>query len=99
MQKVLALISGIDDPRTRVDIMSTINFLFDLYCNNKIGEDQLRGDLTEICSQIISATHPELTEEDIRKRVSIVVDDLMKTMRIEGLRRLTIYRFRTSIPI
>jgi hypothetical protein len=98
-QKVLALISGIDDPRARIDIMSTINFLFDLYCDGRIGDEDLRSDLNDICSQIISITRPELTEEDVGRRVKVVVDELVKTMRIEGLRRRTIYRFRTSIPI
>ena len=98
-QKVLALIAGISDPRIRVDVMSTVNFLFDLYCSNRIDVDQLRSDLSEICFSVISLTCPELTEDEVAGRVNVVVDDLIKTMRVEGLRRRTMYRFRTLFPV
>jgi hypothetical protein len=92
-QKVLALVSGIGDPRVRIDIMSTINFLFDLYVSGRINEDQLRTDLFDICQTIVSECNHELLEDEVRKRASVLVDELVRTMKVEGLRARTLARF------
>ena len=92
-QKLLALVSGIDNPKVRIDIMSTVNFLFDLYTSGRINEDQLRGDLYDICRTIVSECNPDLVEDEARKRASVLVDELVRTMKVEGLRARTLSRF------
>jgi hypothetical protein len=92
-QKVLALVSGIDNPRVRIDIMSTINFLFDLYTSGRVNEEQLRTDLFDICQTIVSECNPDLLEDEVRKRASLLVDELARTMKVEGLRARTLSRF------
>jgi hypothetical protein len=86
MAKVQALIAGIDDPRARVDVAATIKLLADLYVHGRIGEDDLRRDLTDVVRTVVSYTMPDLLEEDIRDRVELIVDDLVRAIKIEGLR-------------
>jgi len=92
-QKILALVSGIDSPRVRFDVMSTMHFLYDLYCSGRINEDQLRDDIFDVCVEVIAETNPELSEDEVRKRAGIVADDLVRTMRVEGVRRRILARF------
>jgi hypothetical protein len=92
-QKLLALVSGIGDPKVRIDIMSTINFLFDLYTSGRINEDQLRTDLFDICQTIVSECNPELLEDEVRKRANMLADELVRTMKVDGLRARTLARF------
>jgi len=92
-QKVLALVSGIDNARVRFDIMSTINFLYSLYCSGRINEDQLRDDLADICFTVISESNPDLSEDEVRKRANVLADDLTRTMKIAGVRRRALARF------
>jgi len=92
-QKVLALVSGIDNPRVRFDTMSTINFLFDLYNSGRISEEELRTDLADICSTVLAETNPELAEDEVRKRANTLADELARIMKVEGLRRRTLARF------
>jgi hypothetical protein len=92
-QKLLALVSGIGDPKVRIDIMSTINFLFDLYTSGRINEDQLRTDLFDICQTIVSECNPELLEDEVRKRANMLADELVRTMKVDGLRARTLSRF------
>lgn len=93
MQKLQALTAGIDDPRVRMDVMSTVNFLADLYFSGRIKEDQLRDDLFEVASTVISMTRPELTEDDVRRRANVVVEELVQTLKVDGLMRRTLSRF------
>jgi len=93
MSKVQALIAGITSPRVRLDVAGTINFLYELYASGRINEEQLRSDLFEICFEVIAMSNPDLMDEEIRERTGIVVDDLVRTMKIEGVRRRMIARF------
>jgi hypothetical protein len=93
MQKVQALVAGVDDPRVRLDVMSTINFLADLFHSGRINENQLRNDLFEIASTVISMTRPELTEDDVRRRANVVVEELTQTLKVDQLYRRTLSRF------
>jgi len=92
-QKVLALVAGIDNPKVRFDIMSTVNFLFNLFISGRVNEEQLRGDLFEICLSVLTESSPELTEEEIRKRASMLADELVRTMKIEGVSKRALARF------
>jgi len=83
--KINALVSGIPDNRVRLDIATTINYLYNVYTAGGINEEQLRSELVNICRDIIEMSNPLLAPEEVRKRAEIVADDLVKTMRIKAL--------------
>ena len=93
--KVKALIAALPDPASAMNVASTINFLFNLFSNGKINEEDLRRDLRDICSTVMNITNPDLSEEEIRKRVEVVVDELVEAMKVESLSRRVMARFRT----
>jgi hypothetical protein len=93
--KVKALTAALPDPASAMNVASTINFLFNLFSNGKINEEDLRRDLRDICRTVLNITNPDLTEEDVRKRVEVVVDELVESMKIESLSRRVMARFRT----
>jgi hypothetical protein len=87
MSKVRALISGIDDPKVRLDVAQTINFLAGVYSSGRINDNQLRDDLFEICSDVIAMSNPDLDAEEVRKRASVVAEELFRAIRIESVAR------------
>jgi len=93
--KVKTLMAALPDPASAMNVASTINFLFNLFSNGKINEEDLRRDLRDICRTVLNITNPDLTEEDVRKRVEVVVDELVESMKIESLSRRVMARFRT----
>jgi len=99
--KILSLIAGITDPVVRVDVASTINFLFDVYAGGGIKEDELRSELYSICVDVISGVHPELTEEEVRRISRTTAEEFMRIFKVESLRRriMTRIRGRISLPI
>lgn len=97
MSKVRALISGIDDPKVRLDVAQTINFLAGLYSIGRINDNQLKDDLFEICSDVISYSNPELDAEEIRRRASAVAEELYKSIRIERVSHRIGVRYQSAI--
>jgi hypothetical protein len=93
MQKVQALISGIDDVRVRMEVASTIRFLADLYSNGRAGEDEIRKDLLEICTDVLRLSNPDLLDEEIAERAKILADEIFQSMRLDRLVQRTIYRY------
>lgn len=93
---VLSLIGGIDDPAIRMDVSSTIYFLRDLYIDGKISEEDLRRELRSIIDTVLDATHPELLPEEKEKKVSELVDQLMRAIRLSTLRIRTLSRYRPT---
>jgi hypothetical protein len=89
-QKVNALISGLSDPRVRIDVAQTINFLFGVYCQGKVKEDEVRGDLYEICHTVVRESNPLIAEDEVRVRAEALTDDFLRTFKVQSLnRRLT----------
>jgi len=99
--KILNLLSGITDPTMRVDIASTINYLFSLYSSGAINEGEVKDSLYEICLDVISVMHPELLEEEVRKKSRVLVDEFIRAFRLESTMRrmLTRFRGRTGLPV
>ena len=91
--KVNALLAGIPDSKARIDIASTINLLYGLFVRGEVSEDQLRSDLVEICETVIEAANPLLPREEARARAEAVADDLIRTMKVEGVE----YRVRSRL--
>jgi hypothetical protein len=93
-QKINALTTGITDSKVKLEIAKTINFLFGVYCSGRASEEEIRSDLIEVCSMILQETHPELLEEDIRKRANFLAEELLRTMKIEGLSKRALARYQ-----
>jgi hypothetical protein len=95
--KVNALIAGISDPKVRIDIASTINHLKNLFSHGAISEDQLMGDLKEICATVIEMANPLLPREEVMKRAEAVVEDLVKAMKVESIHYRVRLRMRSLL--
>ena len=91
--KVNALISGIPDNRLRIEIASTINFLYNVYAQGGVNEDQLRGELKEICRTVVELSNPMLLPEDVNDRAEVLADELIRDMKIEALMHRVRVRF------
>lgn len=99
--KIMSLISGITDPGMRVDVASTINYLFNVYCAGHADENEVRGALYEICYDVISATHPELTEEEVRDKSEAMAEEFIRSFKLESATRRMMSRFgrRMTPPV
>jgi len=99
--KILNLLSGITDPTVRMDIASTVNYLFSIYSGGHANEDEIRNSLYEVCLDVISVTHPELIEEEVRKKSRTMVEEFMRAFKLESTMRRMFSRFRprTGLPI
>jgi hypothetical protein len=98
--KIMNLIGGVPDPTTRIDIASTINYLFSLYCTGGANETAIREALHEVCVDVITATYPELSQDEIKERSSLLTDEFIKAFRLEGTVKRMLSRFGrgTSTP-
>jgi len=92
--KILKLIAGVTDPTVRIDVASTINYVFGIYVDGTIDEREARNALRDICMDVVSATYPELTEEEVRKKVSSMVEEFMRAFKLESSMRRMLGRFR-----
>jgi len=95
------LIAGITDPTVRIDVASTINYIFTIYSDGTIPEGEAKNALREVCMDVVSAMYPEFTEEEIRKRVTSMVEDFMRAFKLESTVRRMLSRFRprAGLPI
>jgi hypothetical protein len=95
--KVNALIAGIGDPRVRIDVASTINYLYNLFSHGAISEDQLLVDLKEICATVIELANPLLPRDEVLRRAEAVAEDLVKTMKVESVHYRVRMRMRSLL--
>lgn len=93
MQKLLALVSGVGDPRDRVRIMSTVKMVADAYHSGAIDDETLRAELRDICATTIALSRPELTEEEVYARADAVVGELFHSIKVDAMLRRTLSRF------
>jgi len=99
--RIINLIAGITDPMVRIDVASTVNYLFSVYTDGTISESEARNALREVCTDVVSVMYPEFTEEEIRKRVALMVDEFMRAFKLESTMRRMLSRFRprAGLPI
>jgi len=92
--KILSLISDITDPTVRIDVASSINYLFQVWLSGNVKEEEVRSSVFEVCFDVISGTHPDLTEEEVRRMSNDITGEFMRLFKIEGLSRRMMARFR-----
>jgi len=98
---IMSLLSNIRDPAVRIDVASTINYIYSIYISGNISEDQARDALYEVCSDVIRATAVAMTEDEIRKKTNLLVEEFIKAFRLEGIRRrvMSTVRPRAGLPL
>jgi len=94
--QILSLISGITDPAVRMDIASTIRYLYDVFCSGKVSDDEIKNSLYEICKDVITATKPDLLPDEASNLAKAKAEELLKAFRIESLSRRVQVRFKGS---
>ena len=97
--KILNLLSGINDPTVRMDVASTVNYLFNLYCGGHANESEIRDALYDVCLNVVRAMHPELTEEEVRKKSRTMVEEFIGAFKLESTRRRMFSRFRGRVSL
>jgi len=95
--KILSLISGIDDPSTRLEIARTINFLFDVWKTGNAPPEEIKNALNEIAYTIVSYKFPLLSEEERKKKAQEIAEDIFRAFKMESLYRMTFSRLRGKI--
>jgi len=88
------LISPLTDPTARIDVATTVNYLFSVYLSGDASEAEVRSSLREVCETVLRVTHAGLTEEELRDRVDRLVDDFMKAFKLEAIRHKTLSSIR-----
>jgi hypothetical protein len=97
--KIMTLLSGISDPVVRIDIATTINYLFSVYASGRSNENEIRDALYDVLLDVVRATHPDLIEEDVRKKSANLADEFIRAFKLEATRRRVMARFRPSVSI
>lgn len=92
--KVLTLLADITDPAVRMDIASTIYFMFDLYSSGSIKESDVKQTLTNIITDVLGALHPEWTDEELKAKVKDMVNEFIRVFKLETVRRRTMATLR-----
>ena len=92
--KILNLLSGISDPGIRMEISKTIFYLYNVYVSGSVPEEEIRNDLREICTLVISEKEPTLSPDELKKKVDKMVDDLIRAFKLESMTRRTMLKFK-----
>jgi len=95
--KILNLISGLVDPTVRMGISSTINYLYQIFRDGRVSEDDIRDSLYEIFVDVLKFKHPEVLDEEIRKKAREMVEEFIIAFRLESTARRTYTRFRPRL--
>ena len=82
----LSLLSGIKDPRVRIDVSTTIYYLRDVYSTGRVSEEEIRESLYEVIETIIKVKEPDLLPEERKKKVERLVEQFMDAIKLETSR-------------
>lgn len=94
MAKVRALIAGIEDTHIRVDVATSIKYLFELYADGRAREQDILDDLRELLASVLSETKPEATPDEIMKLSSVLAEEFIRTFKVEGSARRLMSKYR-----
>jgi len=93
----MSLISDLKDPVARMDIASTINYVYSIFSSGHANENQVRDTLYDIIVDVLRATRFDLTDEEIKKKAASLTDEFIKAFRVESVRRRVMSRFKLPI--
>jgi len=81
---LMSLLSGIDDPEIRVEVMRTVYFLQQAYASGAVDENQIRSDLKEICETIIKAKDPLVDPETLKMQAEELAERILEAFRLQS---------------
>lgn len=90
---IVNLLSGVGDPKIRSEVSSSIWYLYEVYARGRASDEEIKNDLFEICSLVLSLTRTDLIEEELRKEAWRLADELLRAFKIESLRRRLMLKF------
>ena len=98
-QMVLALLSKITDPKTRIDLMTTINYLKNVYMSGRGSDEEIKKDLRDVAAEIIRLSNPDLLEEEIAPRAEVVAEELFRRFKLESMRYRLAAKYKSKSGI
>lgn len=84
---ILSLLSNVTDPVARIDVATTVNYLFSVYSSGAADDRQVRNALFDVCYDVLRASCPDLTEDQVRDKANALVEQFIRAFRLEGARR------------
>jgi len=93
----MSLISELTDPVLRIDVASTIQYVFSLFSSGDINEAQAKDTLFDVCRDVLRETKPTLTDVEIKKKAATMADEFIKAFKVESVRRRVMSRFRIRL--
>jgi hypothetical protein len=94
---IASLVSNLPDPALRMDVASTIKYLFDIYSSGRVKDEEIKQSLYEVCREVISATSVNLLPEEIQKLANEKAEEFLKAFRLESISRRVSAKFRPSV--
>lgn len=91
--KILTLLAGVNDPTLRLDVATTINYLLNVYISGNADEKEIYTSIYEVCKDVLTVKHPDLTSEEIEKIAKDFTNDFIALFRIQRVTRRSIIRF------
>ena len=95
--KILNLVSGIDDPAARIEIARTIKFLYEVYMHGVGSPEEVEKSLMEVAMVIVDFKEPELSEDEKKEKAKKIVEDIMRSFRMEAMYLRTQKMFRARL--
>jgi hypothetical protein len=83
----------------RVDVASTVNYLFTLYASGHANETEVRDALYTACLEVVSAMHPELTQEEVKKKSGIMAEEFLRAFKLESTSKRMMSVFRGKLRL
>jgi hypothetical protein len=94
--KIRVLIAGIEDMNSRINVASTISYLYDLYSNGRISEEQVRDDLYDVLFEVMRFLKPNLVEDALKKVTEDLVEDFVRTFKLESASKRVMAKYRAG---
>lgn len=91
------LLVGIKNPAFRMEVASTINYLLDVYSNSVANEDDIRNDLYDICSTVLSISNPDKSKEEITEMAKDMAEQFVRTFKITSLSRRAMSKYKVPL--
>jgi len=96
MSKILSLLAGVTGAPDRVGVASSILYICDLFLDGNISEDQARTEIYSICYTVIKSTYPDLLDDEVRKKSNRMVEEIIRSAKLLGMRRRMFSKFRSA---
>jgi len=88
-EKIRDLVSGIDDPASRMEVARTIQLLFETFSTGQTSTEEIQEALVDVVHDTLAWIHPEMAEEELRNTSEKLADEFMRIFKATtGFRRV-----------